>query len=293
VHLGRPQWQARSRAHEHRADALTAAHRERRVAGRAHPVADFLFVYYNHPPSRLRRWHPGPGVVLEDAADSPVAERRFHRTDIDGGVSLDAVTFVGERGRTVSFVRDLLCATLGRPARTGCFGLHEWAMVYRAEQDGGPESVRHEGWSLRLGAEGTDEVVRAHPIRCSHFDAYRFFTEAATPLNTLRPTRQTQRAMEQPGCLHAGMDVYKWCYKLVPAVPGELVLDAFELAADIRVLDMRASPYDLSALGLEPVRIETPAGRAEFAAAQRAFSVRSNALRRRLVAVCDELLAAG
>jgi hypothetical protein len=161
-------------------------------------------------------------------------------------------------------------------------------MVYGADRD----SVRHDRWPLRLGAAGTDEVVREHQIRCSHFDAYRFFTEEAAPLNTLRPTRETQRDMEQPGCLHAGMDVYKWCFKLAPAVPGELVLDAFELAAEIRVLDMRSSPYDLAGLGLEPVRIETREGKAEFAAGQRAFTTRSNALRRRLVAVCDELLSA-
>lgn len=250
-------------------------------------MADFLFVYYSNSPALLRRWHPGPGVVLDDAADSPVAARRFHDSHTDGTVALDAAAFVAERGRTVAFVRDLLSATLERPARTGCFGLHEWAMVYGSGQDG----VRHDRWPLRLGADGTDEVVRAHTIRCSHFDAYRFFTEAAAPLNTLRPTRETQRAMEQPGCLHAGMDVYKWCYKLAPAVPGELVLDAFELAADIRVLDMRASPYDLSGLGLTPVRIETRAGKAEFAEAQSAFAARANALRTRLVSVCDELLA--
>jgi hypothetical protein len=288
VHLGRAQWQARADAHERRADALTAAHRERRVAGRPHPVADFLFVYYNHSPSRLLRWHPGPGLVLEDAADSPLATTRFHRTGPNGDVGLDSAAFVADRGHTVRFVRELLTATLGRPATTACFGLHEWAMVYGADQD----SVRHDRWPLRLGAAGTDEVVREHQIRCSHFDAYRFFTEEAAPLNTLRPTRETQRDMEQPGCLHAGMDVYKWCFKLAPAVPGELVLDAFELAAEIRVLDMRSSPYDLAGLGLEPVRIETREGKAEFAAGQRAFTTRSNALRRRLVAVCDELLSA-
>lgn len=289
MHLGREQWQARLRAHERRADALTAGHRQRRVAGRVHPVADFLFVYYNNSPARLRRWHPGPGVVLEGAADSPVADRRFHRGNPDGTVALDAGAFVAQRGRTVSFVRELLSVTLDRPARTSCFGLHEWAMVYGS----GQEELRHDRWPLRLGTDGTDEVVRAHTIRCSHFDAYRFFTDAAAPLNTLRPTRETQRAMEQPGCLHAGMDVYKWCYKLDPVVPGELVLDAFELAADIRVLDMRASPYDLSGLGLTPVRIETRAGKTEFAEAQSAFAARSNALRARLLSVCDALLAAG
>jgi hypothetical protein len=78
--------------------------------------------------------------------------------------------------------------------------------------------------------------------------------------------------------------------KLAPAVPSDLIMDCFDLAREIRELDMRASPYDLSALGLQPVRIETPAGRAEYAAAQRGFAERGQALRRRLIAACDHLL---
>jgi hypothetical protein len=54
---------------------------------------------------------------------------------------------------------------------------------------------------------------------------------------------------------------------------------------------MRASPYDLAELGYEPVPIEMPAGKATYAAAQRAFAERARPLRRRLVEVCDELLA--
>jgi hypothetical protein len=79
------------------------------------------------------------------------------------------------------------------------------------------------------------------------------------------------------------MDLYKWAYKLSPIVPSELVVDAFELARDIRELDMRASPYDLTGLGYEPVRIETPEGKREYAAAQRAFADRACALRERLL----------
>ena len=280
-------WQLAADAHQARADALTDAHRRRRVQGRSHPVADFLFVYYQHSPARLRRWHPGADVLLQDAAQEPIARWRHFRTHRDGSVSLDLDSFVAARGTTVRFVRELLAVTLSRPAFTGCFGLHEWAMVYGLD----PDEVRHDRWPLRLGTAGTDEVVRAHTLRCSHFDAVRFFTSAALPRNVLQPTRESQVAAEQPGCLHAGMDVYKWAFKLAPAVPGELVLDAFELAADIRVLDMRASPYDLEALGLEPVRIETAEGKQEYAAAQRSFTARSNALRRRLLAVCERLLA--
>jgi hypothetical protein len=88
------------------------------------------------------------------------------------------------------------------------------------------------------------------------------------------------------------MDCYKWAVKLTPAISSDLVMDCFELARDIRELDMRASPYDLADLGYSPVRIETPSGRAEFVRAQRGFAERSQALRRRLLEQCDRLLVA-
>jgi hypothetical protein len=86
-------------------------------------------------------------------------------------------------------------------------------------------------------------------------------------------------------------DLYKHAFRLSPLVPSEQVADCFELARDIRVLDMRAAPYDLSDLGLEPVRIETPEGKQEYAAAQRAFAERGAPLRRSLVEVCESLLS--
>lgn len=151
-------------------------------------------------------------------------------------------------------------------------------MVYRAD------GVRHEAWPLRLGQSGTNAVVERHQIRCSHFDAFRFFTGDAVPRNALQPSRGRQLELEQPGCLHANMDLYKWAYKLSPIVPSELVVDAFELVREIRELDMRASPYDLTDLGYDPVRIETPQGKREYAAAQRSFANRATAIRERLLA---------
>lgn len=87
------------------------------------------------------------------------------------------------------------------------------------------------------------------------------------------------------------MDLYKWAYKLLPAVPSALVLACFELARDVRELDMRAAPYDLSALGYQPVRIETVEGKAEYVDAQREFSERAAPLRQRLIDECDRLLS--
>jgi hypothetical protein len=281
--LSADEWSARAAAHESRIDRWTAPHRERRHRGETHPVLDFLFTYYSQTPARLRRWHPGPGVALAGAA--PHATWRWYTTGADGSVALDTAAFATDRGDTVRFIRRLLAATAARPAFSGCFGLHEWAMVYR------DRGTRHPV-PLRLGRDGTDLVVEAHQIRCTHFDAFRFFTPPAAGRNRLQPTRETQPELEQPGCLHAGMDLYKWAYKLGPATPGELVADCFELAVEIRELDMRASPYDLRAHGYPPVPIETADGKATYVAAQRRFAERSAVLRAQLIDVCDALTSA-
>jgi hypothetical protein len=138
-------------------------------------------------------------------------------------------------------------------------------------------------------------VVESHRISCTHFDAYRFFTPDALPLNRTTVngaplTRESQPFLEQPGCLHAGMDVYKWATKLGPLIPGELLLDCFELARDIRQLDMRASPYDLGDWGYVPVAIETAEGKAEYSRQQSLFAERGNALRLRVVDAVAGLL---
>ena len=277
-------WQARAAAHAARADALTAGHRERRSRHERHAIEDFLYEYYPTKPAQLRRWHPGAGTALAPGLDGPAphAGWRWYRAAPDGAVTLDVDSYLAARGDTVRFVRTLLTATAARPAFTGCFGLHEWAMVYRE-----PDGEHRHPLPLRLGAAGTDAVVEQHRIRCSHVDAFRFFTPEAVALNTLQPSRQTQVADEQPGCLHATMDLYKWALKLGPLVPGALLLDCFELAGQIRRTDMQASPYDVTAYGLEPIAIETPAGKAEYVRLQREYATRSNPLRTRLVASCD------
>jgi hypothetical protein len=281
--LAEDAWRALERAHEARADRLVAAHLGR-AGRRAHPVEDFLFTYYSLRPARLRRWHPGAGMALAGAGER--LSWRDH-ADLGGGaVGLDVAAFAERRGGAVRHIRALLEATAQRPPQLGCFGLHEWAMVYRQPAD----EVRHAAWPLRLGPAGTDAVVEGHRIRCSHHDAFRFFTPDARPLNALQPGRADGLALEQPGCLHATMDLYKWAYKLGPAVPGELLLDCFELARDTRLVDMRAAPYDLRGLGVEPIPIETPAGKAAYVEAQRGLAARAAPLRGRLVDACDAVL---
>jgi hypothetical protein len=261
-------------AHRARVGRWTDPHRDRRRRGEPHPVLDFLFTYYSFRPVRLEEWLPGPGVLLLGADE--LLDVAGHVRD-GAGIRLDPGALPERIRRTAGFVHDLLVATAARPPRLGCFGLHEWAMVYRSD------APRHDQVPLRLGREGTDAVVESLPVYCTHHDAFRFFTDAARPLNAVQPARSEQVANEQPGCLHATMDLYKWAYKLFPATPADLLADCFELAADVRELDMRASPYDLAGIGYAPVPIETPAGRAEYARAQAAFSRRAAPLRARLI----------
>jgi hypothetical protein len=278
-------WRARRAAHESRVGRWIGPHLDRRRRGVKHPVEDFLFTYYSFRPAQLRRWHPGAGVTLA-GADPADLGRDYIATGKGATVDTDAV--VARRRESLAWIRGLLVATASRPAQLTCFGMHEWAMVYRQDQS----EVRHSAWPLRLGADGTADVVDRTTVRCTHFDAYRFFTPAARPLNVVEPARDRQPELEQPGCLHANMDVYRWAYKLSPLVPSETVADCFELAREIRTLDMRASPYDLADLGLAPVPVETAEGRAEYVARQRDFARRAAGLRARLVALLAPLTVA-
>lgn len=82
--------------------------------------------------------------------------------------------------------------------------------------------------------------------------------------------------------------------KLGPIVRGETLLDAFELARDIREVDMRASPYDVSGyegaagMPLAAIPIETAAGKREYASLQEEFAGRGNDLRVRILSAIAE-----
>jgi hypothetical protein len=290
--LDEAEWRSRASAHEARVDAFVAPHLARRASGEKHPVHDFLFTYYSQRPAQLRRWHPGYGVGLvggELARGYGVVHPSVRSSALSATRPVVGVTreHVASQRPLLESLHGLLTATAARPPSFGCFGLHEWAMVHRLDQN----ETRHADWPLRLGQRDTDEVVESHRISCSHFDAFRFFTPSARPLNTLSPTSADRPAFEQPGCLHAGMDLYKHAFRLTPMICSDLVADCFELARDIRVLDMRASPYDLADLGFEPVRIETPEGKQEYVEAQRSFAERGAPLRARLVVECERLLS--
>lgn len=108
-------------------------------------------------------------------------------------------------------------------------------------------------------------------------------------MNRLQPELESRMMLEQPGCVHANMDLYKWAAKSMPWIGSELLLDCFELAMELRDLDMRASPYDLTAWGREPVRIETAEGRRIYESEQRRLAEMAAPLRERLIAALGRI----
>ena len=143
-------WRGPRRTPE-RVDAWVQPHLARRREGVKHPVQDFLFTYYSQRPAALRRWHPGWGVALADArgvrrperATSTAAARWSSRSERQRA----------SRNHLASPAPPLLDSShrLLPPPRaarrsSGCFGLHEWAMVHRSRRRRSATT-----WPLRLG----------------------------------------------------------------------------------------------------------------------------------------------
>ncbi len=280
--LSDAEWRKRAAAHRARAERRTLPARRRRDHGEPHPVEDFLFQYYPYPFVLLENWQPGCGVALEwSAAESP-ALRMFserHYSERDGFLFADPERLSRKERERLRWILELLTATRDRAPNFACHGLHEWAMVYRGKE------VRHgKTTPLRLPQAEIDALVESRAICCSHHDAFRFFAGEARPMNRLQPTLESRISLEQPGCVHANMDLYKWAAKSMPWIGTELLLDCFELAVELRDLDMRASPYDLSVWGREPVRIETVEGRRIYEMEQRRLAEAAVPLRERLIA---------
>lgn len=90
--------------------------------------------------------------------------------------------------------------------------------------------------------------------------------------------------------------MFKWAIKLGPYAPSDLVAETLELAVACRVMDMRASPYDLASLAANPaffpypttpIAIETEEGRRAYQLEQQALFERAKPLRERLLRVYD------
>lgn len=281
--LSETEWMKLSESHTGRIDLWMNVHLKRRSENERDPIADFLFEYYNFRPGKLRRWTPGWNTVLEGSnAEAFLSQSQFERTD--KGIKLSAASFPSRLVRSTTWIRDLLVATQNRTPHFGCYGMHEWAMVY------GSEAVRHANTSLRMSRNEINRVVEESSLTCTHFDAYRFFTDDAKPLNATLLRREDMITNDQPACLHANMDIYRWAIKRYRWIPAIILAESFFLAYRIREVDMRASPYDVSSAGLEPIRVETPEGREQYQKYQRAFFYEARMLRDSLIDAYNEIL---
>ena len=272
------EWQARKNEHEQRVDALISGYLEARSRQQKQPVMDFLFEYYAFRPSALRRWSPGVGVALEVDHVENLPELSELKTE-NGLAWVDLSLLPEKRLRSANWILGMLKNTQSSNPSFGCFGMHEWAMVYKLEQD----DIRHSQVPLRMSPEELASFVESRPLVCTHFDAFRFFTPQAVPLNKHQLSREVFAEMEQPGCIHNNMDLYKWAFKLYPWISSKLILEAFELACEARTIDMKASPYDLLNHGLEPIKIETETGRKEYLEAQQAIFEKGKPVREKLI----------
>ena len=269
-------WQQSSEDHRQEVAQITAPMRARKSRGAKHPVYDFLHTYYSFPLGRLERWHPGVGVSLEVDQNIELSEKYYHHQNGVAWIDPEKLT---DKGRErIQWIHRLITLTQSRPPNLACHGLHEWAMVYSGSD------VRHrESAPLRLPQEEIDALVSTRPLCCSHFDAFRFFAPDAAPMNRLAPTLLTREKNEQPGCIHANMDLYKWAYKSSPWISSDLLRETLFFAIDARIIDMRASPYDLAEYGYSPIPIETPEGRRQYESAQSDLYRRGLKLRQKLI----------
>lgn len=282
VILPREVWDLRARLHKQRVQPWIAPYLQQKSRQAKHPVYDFLFQYYSFRPAQLARWSPGPNVAIEAGQidDLPGSPKTWERADQGWKV----VPFPNARREYLEWAIRFLGTTAMRDPNFCCFGLHEWAMVYREE------SIRHSDVPLRLSRSAIASVVDSQNLVCTHFDAFRFFTEPARKRNQTALRRETTVEMDQSGCIHVNMDLYRFCYKIAPWIESELLADAFELARFAREIDMRASPYQLREIGFEPIRVETADGRAEYVRFQRKIFERALPIRHRVLAAYRRLL---
>lgn len=281
--LSRETWQRLREEHQAKVGAWTDDRVYRANLGIPHPVYDFLFTYYSFRPAYLKRWTPGADVSLIDAKRDELDWSEDFIEGADGWV-IPASAFPSHRRDYLSWAITYLERTAERPASFHCFGLHEWAMVYKAD------TARHSQIPLRLSKAEIARVVDDAELRCTHYDAYRFFTPEAAPLNRHSLSRATTTDFDQRGCIHVTMDLYRFAHKIAPWCSSDLIADSFLMACEARSIDMRASPYDLSNLGMKPICIETDDGREEYIAEQRQLTEKAIPLRSRLLNVYRYLL---
>lgn len=281
--LSSSQWQDQLDAHEKKLSPFINRFRYWRTHGLKHPVYDFLFSYYSFSSGQLLRWSPGVGIGFE--ARSLEKFKWSELIKVKNNLAfIDSSFFPERRIPFLKWAIKYLENTSLRPPVFHCFGLHEWAMVYKTD------ARHHPQIPLRISSDEVSKQIESQPLCCSHYDAFRFFSQTAVPLNRYQLSRESVVETDQPGCLHANMDLYKMGYKIAPFICSNLLADLFLLARYAREIDMRASPYDLTQFEMQPILIETKEGRETYVQEQKKLYDMAQVQRARLIRAYNLLL---
>ncbi len=187
------------------------------------------------------------GRAGDDAGDA--------RPELVEGVMIDPAALPMHRRQFVEWLRDLLTTMQTRPpvlrllwnARVGD-GIPTDAGT------GAPQCVAAAFSSGRTGAHCRAGADLLHAFRRVSF--FHRSGPAVEPAPARPRDGRATRAGRLPACEYGSLQMVLQTRRRLR--PAELIADCFELARDIRETDMRASPYDLRALGFTPIAIETP-----------------------------------
>jgi hypothetical protein len=183
--------------------------KERTHLVKQHPIYNFIHTYYRYSTQNVKKYSPGLDIVMKVIDiddDRSHLNQKYLKSSAEGYY----YELPREDSPTSKFgwislskTRDLLHSTANKQPFYGCFGLHEWAMLYSGRRDTSKKTEeRHQKeLPLRVSQEVIDAAVESsNALKCTHYDAFRFFHPAAQPLNAVSMmTRDFQKENEQPG----------------------------------------------------------------------------------------------
>ena len=317
IKLSVSSWEHEAMLHEKELDSMLYPPGEclkiRQHTVKTNPIYNFLHTYYRYSAKNLRYYSPGIDVVMEAKKEtsnsgsnsisksnkkkesyiSQLDPKYLHLLNDDccsyilpPTATIDPASPFG--WITLSRNRDLLMNTDSRVPFFGCFGYHEWAMLYSGRNQGlsQPLPSHQKDVPIRVSQEVIDDVVETMGLRCTHYDAYRFFHPSVQPLNVIHPlTRTNQIEHEQPGCVHTAMDLFKYAYQIYPFISSSLLRACIHVALTARKLDMRASPYDTTNVLYcgPPICVETLEGRNQYQEEQKVLALEAAKVREQLI----------
>uniref|UniRef100_A0A6V2QB80 Uncharacterized protein n=1 Tax=Ditylum brightwellii TaxID=49249 RepID=A0A6V2QB80_9STRA len=259
----------------------------------------------------LERLQKGGGILLEDAIPDDIGSTlhlrgatyienvgilyspALHFTQQPQQNNNTRTTSTNSASSSYRWYQSILSNTIQSTPILHCYGLHEWAMQYQPPNAPPPPSAKYQSHlPLRVSQQTINTLVERKGISCTHVDALRYFAPAAKPLNQYGGNldRADQLNLEQKGCVHATMDLFKISLRLQPFVDASLIGDALEVALLARRLDVEASPYDATAYGLGVVYVETNEGRAEYKRRQVEVMEKAEVVRKKLLSAYDDFL---